>query len=175
MSPKCIDREGLERRRTCGRFINQPTLGCTTHGYKFGMAYWNHFVHALTSRLTKFEFKFTSNKEFCAFFVSFQQTNSISVFLKGVSSALSVLFVFPVQALTDAFNYTFHCSVKTKVFLFFIYNFNILLTILKLPVIYHASLHCSLFAKNTKQAAHLTIIESRNESAIWKNTFCVKS
>lgn len=41
--------------------------------------------------------------------------------------------------------------------MFFIYNFNIFLTILKLPVIYHASLHCSLFAKNTKQAAQLTI------------------
>ena len=41
--------------------------------------------------------------------------------------------------------------------MFFIYNFNIFLTILKLPVIYHASLHCSLFGKNTKQAAQLTI------------------
>lgn len=41
--------------------------------------------------------------------------------------------------------------------MFFIYNFNVFLTILKLPVIYHASLHCSLFAKNTKQAAQLTI------------------
>lgn len=41
--------------------------------------------------------------------------------------------------------------------MFFIYNFNIFLTILKLPVIYHASLHCSLFAKNTKQAAQLTM------------------
>ena len=41
--------------------------------------------------------------------------------------------------------------------MFFIYNFNIFLTILKLPVIYHASLHCSLFAKNTKEAAQLTV------------------
>lgn len=54
-------------------------------------------------------------------------------------------------------NYIFHCSVKTKVSMFFIYNFNIFVTILKLPVIYHASLHCSLFANNTQQAAQLTI------------------
>ena len=26
MSAKCIDREDLERRRTCARFINQPLL-----------------------------------------------------------------------------------------------------------------------------------------------------
>ena len=37
----------------------------------------------------------------------------------GVSSALSVLLVFPVQAPTDTFNYGFHCLVETKVSIFF--------------------------------------------------------
>lgn len=56
--------------------------------------------------------------------------------------------------------------------MFFIYNFNIFLTILKLPVIYHASLHCSLFAKNTKQAAQLTTFILRAEM---NQQFWVKS
>lgn len=93
-------------------------------------------------------FVITSNKEFCAFFVSFQQTNSISVSLKGVSSALRVLFVLITF---------FIVQWKQKFSCFSSINFNIFLTILKLPVIYHASLHCPLFAKNTKQAAQLTI------------------
>ena len=47
--------------------------------------------------------------------------NSInkSLSFTGVSSALSVLFVFPVQALTDTFiNYRFHSLVETKVSIF---------------------------------------------------------
>ena len=42
----------------------------------------------------------------------------------GVSSALSVLFVFPVQALTDKFNYSCRCLVETKVPIFSSTSYN---------------------------------------------------
>ena len=42
----------------------------------------------------------------------------------GVSSALSVLFVFPVQALTETFNYSCRCLVETKVPIFSSRSYN---------------------------------------------------
>ena len=43
----------------------------------------------------------------------------------GVSSALSLLVVtFPVQALTDTFNYSFRCLVETKVPIFSSRSYN---------------------------------------------------
>ena len=50
------------------------------------------------------------------FFGSFLINKRLS--FTGVSSALSVLFVFPVQALTETFNYSCRCLVETKVPIF---------------------------------------------------------
>ena len=96
----------------------------------------------------------------------------------GVSSALSVLFVFPVQALTCTFNYSFRCLVETKVYIFHLEV--ITLRVLKLPVIlvYYVSSLSFLFSKNTFKTSgptHKNIYtESRNKSSICKNTFRVK-
>ena len=93
----------------------------------------------------------------------------------GVSSALNVLFVFPVQALTCTFNYSFHCLVETKVYFFHLEV--ITLRVLKLPVIlvYYVSSLSFLFSKNTFKTSgptHKNIYtESRNKSLICKNTF----
>ena len=55
------------------------------------------------------------------YLIVFYQKNPDNKYLSftGVSSALSVVFVFPVQALTCTFNYGFHCLVATKVSIFF--------------------------------------------------------
>ena len=81
------------------------------------------------------------------FFGSFLINKRLS--FTGVSSALSVLFVFPVQALTDTFNYSFRCLVETKVYIFHLEV--ITLRVLKLPVIlvYYVSSLSFLFSKNT--------------------------
>ena len=42
----------------------------------------------------------------------------------GVSSALRLLFAFPVHALTDKFNYSFRCLVETKVPIFSSRSYN---------------------------------------------------
>ena len=42
----------------------------------------------------------------------------------GVTSALSLLFAFPVHALTDTFNYSFRCLVETKVPIFLSISYN---------------------------------------------------
>ena len=57
---------------------------------------------------------------------------------------LSVLFVFPVHALTDTFNYSFRCLVETKVYIFHLEV--ITLTVLKLPLIYYVSSLSFFFA-----------------------------
>ena len=92
----------------------------------------------------------------------------------GVSSALSVVFVFPVQALTCTFNYGFHCLVATKVSIFFHLEV-ITLTVLKLPLIYYFTSISFLFAKKTFKTSGPTrkniYTESRNKSSICKNTF----
>ena len=67
------------------------------------------------------------NKEFCLVFDSFlkYELNWISVFrLQVFQVPLSVLFVFPVQALTDTFNYSFRCLVETKVPIFSSRSYN---------------------------------------------------
>ena len=50
----------------------------------------------------------------------YERTHFKRLSFTGVSSALSVLFVFPVPALTCTFNYRFHCLVETIVSIFFI-------------------------------------------------------
>ena len=126
----------------------------------------------------------TSNKEFCLFFGSFWQMimNSIliRVFrLQVFQVPLSVLFVFPVQALTDTFNYGFSLfSWNIRIYFFFFYPEVITLTVLKFPLIYYVSSLSFFFVKNTFKTSgptHKNIyIESRKKSSIWKNTFWFK-